>query len=129
MFDEEDDESKIPFHLHLFQILIYCIIPAIVIIFTQVMKDDRSTAIIVAGLIAFGINFLIQLVSYFVQRRSNLQTSGLMKVAHDSSEDESCFGKKAYLFLFPARSSFWEVICCVVFTGVYTSLMTYFLHN
>jgi hypothetical protein len=34
VFDESDDESYIPWHLHLFQIFIYAIMPAIVIVLT-----------------------------------------------------------------------------------------------
>jgi hypothetical protein len=34
VFNEEDDESFIPFHLHVFQVLIYCIMPAVVVVLT-----------------------------------------------------------------------------------------------
>jgi hypothetical protein len=43
-------------------------------------------------------------------------------------DDEKCCGKKAYLFLFPARSSFGEVLFVTLLSGVYGALMTYFMH-
>lgn len=58
---------------------------------------------------------------------SNKSNNGLANVAEDMSDDSFC-GKKAFLFLFPARSSFFELIVTVLITGIYGSLMTYFLH-
>ena len=59
VFNEEDDESYIPFHLHVFQILIYCIMPAVVVVLTQVLKDDRKSAVLIGGFIPLGLNFVI----------------------------------------------------------------------
>lgn len=58
---------------------------------------------------------------------NNKSNGGLANVAEDLSDD-SCCGKKAFLFLFPARSSIFELIFTVILTGIYGSLMTYFLH-
>jgi len=127
VYDEADDDSSLPFHLHLLQILIYCIVPAIVIILTLVLPKDRPTAVVIAGLVAFSLNTVVQLISYCVQRRSNQQT-GLAGIK-ELEDDEACCGKKAYLFLFPARQSLTELLVCVLLTGVYTSLMTYFMHG
>ena len=66
VFNEEDDESQIPFHLHIFQILIYFIMPAVTIILTQVLKEDRKTAVIIGGFIPLGLNFVIQMTSYIM---------------------------------------------------------------
>lgn len=126
VYDEADDDSTLPIHLHLLQILIYAIIPAIVVILILVLPNDRPTAVVVAGLVALGINFIIQLISYFVQRRSNQQTG--QQGIKELEDDGACCGKKAYLFLFPARHSLLELFVCVLITGVYTALMTYFMH-
>jgi hypothetical protein len=48
---------------------------------------------------------------------------------HIPDDEAACCGKKDYLFLFPPRSSFFEVIFVVFLTGLYTSLMAYFMHS
>lgn len=73
-----------------------------------------------------GINLVVQFISYIIEKCKSKE--GLASVAEDIS-DESCCGKKAFLFLFPARSSFFELVFTVLITGVYGSLMTYFLHK
>lgn len=99
--------------------------PAIVIIVTQVLKNDRTTAILIGGFVPLGLNFVIQVTSYLIQRSINKAVSG-GGVPHEI--DEACCGKKAYLFLFPARSSFWELLFVTLLTGVYGALVTYFMH-
>jgi hypothetical protein len=79
-------------------------------------------AVIIGGIIPLIINFILQIVSYVIQRR-------LSKKPLIDSLDESCCGIKGYLFLFPSRSSFTEVIFVVFLTGIYGSLMTYFIHD
>lgn len=71
MFNEEDDDAGIPFHLHILQILVYAIMPAIVIIFSNIMPNDMKTATIIGGLIPFVLNLIIHVISYCLNRRSN----------------------------------------------------------
>jgi hypothetical protein len=42
--------------------------------------------------------------------------------------DDTCCGRKAFLFLFPARSSILHLLFVVLLGGVYGSLNTYFIH-
>jgi|LauGreDrversion4_2_1035121.scaffolds.fasta_scaffold44894_2 hypothetical protein len=51
----------------------------------------------------------------------------MSKIA-ESLDEETCCGKKAYLFLFPARQSFFEVLFVILISGIYGALMTYFMH-
>lgn len=59
VYNEADDESYIPFYLHILQIVIYMIIPAIVIGLTIGMKDNRKAAVLIGGFIPFGLNLII----------------------------------------------------------------------
>ena len=55
MYNESDDVS-LPIYLHVFQFLIYCIMPASVIIIAQLV-EDAYTAAIMGAIIPCGINF------------------------------------------------------------------------
>lgn len=89
----------------------------------MILKNDRKTAVIIGGIVPLIINFILQITSYAIQSR-------LSKRANiDPDQDESCCGTRGYLFLFPSRSSLTEVICVVFLTGIYGSLMTYFIHD
>ncbi len=57
-FDDGDEESSIPIHLHIFQIFIYAIMPAIVIVMTR-LPIDRPTAVIIGGAVPMVINLVI----------------------------------------------------------------------
>jgi len=70
-YNEEDEDSKVGFLMHLLQILIYLIMPANVIIFTQVFKEQRSAAIIIGGIVPLIFNLVVQTTSYVIQRRAN----------------------------------------------------------
>jgi len=59
LYNEADDDSKIPPQLHILQIIVYCIIPGIVIGLTQGLKDDRETAVLIGGFIPLGLNLII----------------------------------------------------------------------
>ena len=64
MYDESDDESYIPWYLHIIQILIYAIMPVIVIIVTKALVDNRQAAVLIGGFVPMGLNLVIQTVSY-----------------------------------------------------------------
>jgi hypothetical protein len=53
-------------------------IPAIVIVLTQILKSDRKTAILIGGFVSLGLNFIIQIISYAIQKCSNKSVSGNM---------------------------------------------------
>ncbi len=59
VYDESDDESYIPVHLHILQLLIYAIMPAIVIIVTKALVDNRKTAVLIGGFVPMGLNLII----------------------------------------------------------------------
>ncbi|CDW89360.1 pecanex-like protein 4 [Stylonychia lemnae] len=126
VYNEADDDSKLPPQLHLFQILIYCIIPGIVIGLTQGLKNDRKTAVLIGGFIPFGLNLILQILAFILQKQIN--SKSIASVAKDIS-DVPFFSKENYLFLIPARSSIIELIIAVILTGVYGALMTYFIHE
>lgn len=43
--------------------------PAIVIGLTKGVKNDRDTAVVIGGVIPLIINFLIQVISFFLDRK------------------------------------------------------------
>lgn len=89
----------------------------------MILKKDRKTAVIIGGIVPLIINFILQITSYVIQRRESKRAN------IDPDQDESCCGTRGYLFLFPSRSSLTEVIWVVFLTGIYGSLMTYFIHE
>lgn len=101
--------------------------PAVVIVLTQVLNNDRRTAILIGGFVPLGLNLIIQISSYVTQKCVNKSVSNMSKIA-EILDDESCCGKKAFLFLFPARQSFSEILFVILLSGVYGALMTYFMH-
>jgi hypothetical protein len=69
-----------------------------------------------------GFNFVIQSLSYCLQRRLNTTNDGIKDI------DETFCGLKVYLFLFPSRSSIFQFFVVILLSGLYGSLMTYFIH-
>lgn len=59
VLNEANDESYIPFYLHIFQILIYLIMPAIVFVLTKIFKEERATAIVLGGIIPLVLNLIL----------------------------------------------------------------------
>jgi hypothetical protein len=56
MLSEAEDIS-LPFYLHIFQILIYLIMPACVIIISYLI-EDVNVSVIIGAIIPCGINFV-----------------------------------------------------------------------
>ena len=54
----EFDEVPISIGFYLAQILIYLIIPAIVIGSAYIFKDNRTSAILLSGLVSLGLNLI-----------------------------------------------------------------------
>ena len=96
--------------------------PAIVIIFSQVLPNNRPAAVIIGGVIPMALNCVIQGISFYLQKKQN-EAGGIKDISDEVS------GSKAFLFLFPARSSFLELFIALHLTGFYASLMTYFIHQ
>ena len=66
VFNEADDDSLIPWHLHFLQLIVYLIMPAVVVIFTQGFANDRNTGVVLGGIIPMALNTILQFSSYLI---------------------------------------------------------------
>lgn len=82
-------------------------------------KEQRPTAMIVAGLLPGILNTGLMLASY--GRRNDAP-------AEEDVEDISCCSKAGFQFLFPPRQSSMEMVLCSLLTLAYGAMMSYAFH-
>ena len=109
------DEEVAPCGLLLAQLLIYAIIPVTTVVGALAAKNDLVVGMVIGGAIACVINTIMMLISKMLK-------------APDDTETISCCSAGALLFLFPKKSSVFEMIYVALLTFVHGALMVYVVH-
>lgn len=100
--------------------------PACVIVPT-ILFDDVNKATAASLIVPFSVNLIFLLISFIHSKVTN--PSALDNQVALDLDGPSFFSWKTYLFLFPARSSFIELLICLILTPGYTALMTFIIHK
>lgn len=102
------DEDSLPVGLHFAQLFIYLIMPGSVLLSVLVLGDQKWLAMVVGGAVPLVINVALMIVARTMQ---------------STSDEES--QKSSFLFLFPAKSGWFEVLLAAILTFLNGALMVY----
>ena len=87
------------------------IVPLIKFLVAMFIEDSFQAALI-GGIVATIINLILMIIAVQVQKTED----------EGDTEDVSCFSKKGFIFLFPAKSGYFEILVCAIVTFLYTAL-------